>query len=351
MGIVNAVTYPFARLYRRIELVLFRFFVTILIGITCFIKQERMSHENGILVSGRFRVPDQPDFPENDFFTPGREFPLRLRLSSISYSDDAMKQFRAVALKLSGNRFESPWDLKMNTGRHAIFFTARSFWEFMKVWIAGRKEHYHVFFKKYPTSIDCTNDAYRRNPVSFARLHYHSRNPIGFRSKDGRDFYAKFRMIPAQPGPETGRLNTEDLKEPWNPDRLPGDTRDKNYLKAEFIARLEKKRVKFILQMQLHAVQSGDDPEILNSARRWETGEHPWMDLGHITAAHAMSYEESKLTHYWIGHVPRGTMRILTARSMDDYTSVNYLRLWSIWIQRMRLLSYKIRGMPQNYFG
>ena len=336
--------------FSRLKLFLFKVFVNLVIGASCFLKQQRMSHENGVQSAGKLKIVDNPEYPENEFLRAGREFDIRLRHSSITYPDDAMKQFRAVAIKFADSRFHSPLDIKMNTGRTAIFFNGSSFWYFIKVFSAGKRDNYKKFFNKYPGSTDRANDAYRMNPSSFSQLYYHMRNPLGFKSKDGKARYCKFRVIPYDRGPESGLLDSEARKAPWDPDRLPGDTRSESYLKDEFVERVNQGPVKYWLQIQIHEVQAEYEEEILNSARAWDEATHPWMDCAEVTVDRILPYEESKLTHYNVGNNP-DALGILPAYSMSDMRSINYLRAGNLWIQHMRLFSYKVRGMPKDFYG
>ena len=80
-----------------------------------------MSHENGALARGRFRVVDNPTFPEHDFFAAGREFPCRVRHAAVLFRDDAKMCVRSAAIKLSDERFDSPFDVLMNSGRVGLF--------------------------------------------------------------------------------------------------------------------------------------------------------------------------------------------------------------------------------------
>ena len=54
-------------------------------------------------------------------------FPVRLRHSNLKAFDDAELDLRAVALKFADSDFESPFDLMMNTGEEAAFWSIYSF--------------------------------------------------------------------------------------------------------------------------------------------------------------------------------------------------------------------------------
>ena len=56
-----------------------RMFAVGIAVILSFPKRYRMSHNNGIAGRGTVRIVDNPQFPEHDFFTPGKEFGVRVR--------------------------------------------------------------------------------------------------------------------------------------------------------------------------------------------------------------------------------------------------------------------------------
>src|SRR5205823_12797134 len=163
----------------------------------------------------------------HDFFRAGREFPCRLRHASAAFTDEALLTVRSASLKFADSAYASPFDLEMNTGDAVAFNTARQFWQFMKVHIAGHGDAYRRYFGRYPLAARSASMGVRRNPETFAKLIYDSQVPIAFAARDGRPRYVKFRLVAAEDGPEAG------IPESWETDdvvghemtRLPGDTR------------------------------------------------------------------------------------------------------------------------------
>ena len=83
----------------RLQLRLVVAIMTVIITLTSFVKQRRMSHENGVTAKGRVRVVDNPTFPEHDFFQAGREWPCRIRHATVLFKDDAKMTVRGASLK------------------------------------------------------------------------------------------------------------------------------------------------------------------------------------------------------------------------------------------------------------
>jgi hypothetical protein len=314
-----------------------------------FSTRQRMSHLQGVLARGRIRVVDDPTFPEHDFFRPGREFACRLRHASAAFQDEALLTVRAASLKFADAEYDSPFDLEMNTGDAVAFCTARQFWQFMLVHLAGHGDAYRTYFGRYPLAMRSAQLGVRRNPESFAKLIYESQVPIRFTARDGRRRYVKFRMLPAEGGPETG------IPEAWETDdvvghemtRLPGDTRPRNYLSAEFARRLSEGPVGYRLQLQLHEARPDDSPEILNCSRPWEEASHPWQELASVEIRQHIPYRQGNRTIFSITHQPP-SLGLLPARSLDDYNSLNYVRARSLPAKQLRLLSYRLFGMPAD---
>ena len=101
----------------------------------CLPKRQRMSHNNGIAATGTLRIVDDPRFPGHAFFAPGKVYPCRIRHASASLLDDAINDVRAIAIKFSDQRMESPFDIEMNTGAVSPFWSALSFLKF--AWLGG----------------------------------------------------------------------------------------------------------------------------------------------------------------------------------------------------------------------
>ena len=134
-------------LSRRGILALLTFVVTLLVAANSLFGKVRMSHENGILLRGRLRIVDQPDFAAHPFFVAGAAFTCRLRHAAASFVDDAKVVMRSASIKFADARTRWPFDFLMNSGRVPLFWNVRSLVEFMRVTIAGRGK----YFVPYPS--------------------------------------------------------------------------------------------------------------------------------------------------------------------------------------------------------
>lgn len=77
---------------------------------------RRSTHMPGVGATGTLTVLANPDVPENDFFVPGRQFPIRLRHSNAAFVDDAGVVPRGCALKFTNSPTGGPLDLVFNSG-------------------------------------------------------------------------------------------------------------------------------------------------------------------------------------------------------------------------------------------
>lgn len=338
------------KLLRRLQLQASVVYVTSFITMNSLVKKERMSHENGIAATGRLRIVDDPEFPDHDFFRPGREFPVRLRHATVLYRDDAKLTVRGVSIKFADTRFESPLDLLMNTGRVGLFFDARSFMQFMRGTMSGRGQNWLPYLTARPQAMFGGGDSVRRNPESFARLSYNSKTCYGFIDRDGVFSYARYRLIPAEGWQswedDSGLPSEWEREHSWFQNPLPQETRGRNYLKDEYRERLARGPVEYRLQIQLRDRPPGSvDPAWVTSEYEWETSDAPWRDLAHVSIDTPLSHEEAQLTWYSLRNhptslpLPRGT-------SIDDPHSLVDLRLASDWARKARLFSYR-RGGPK----
>ncbi|QRK10603.1 hypothetical protein JQX13_11240 [Archangium violaceum] len=274
-----------------------------------------MSHDNGMAVRGRLRVTENPTFPAHDFFEPGREFACRLRHASVSYPNDTVILVRAASLKFADSEYESPLDLEMNTGTMSLFWSARSFMEFVT------KKNPRVkgldswtYYDKYPRGLLASADGCRKDPNSFTQLYYHSQVPTRFVTR-------------------------------WNED-LTDPSRSPNYLKEELVERLSRGPVTYHLQIQVHTPRSGESPEILNSNVAWDEATHPHMDLGTVTLEEVLPFEDGVRTRFSVRHHPP-SLGLLPAESVDDYNSLNYMRGASDMAKSARVLLCRLFGVPK----
>jgi hypothetical protein len=323
--------------------------MTVGITLSSFFKRKRMSHENGAIARGRFRVVDNPEFPEHDFFTAGREFPCRIRHAAVLFRDDAKMCVRSAALKLADTRFDSPFDVLMNSGRVGLFWSARTTWEFRKT--NDRGKQFVPYLRHNPQAVFGGGDSSRRDPESFSKLSYHSQTCFGFIDVHGTYFYCRYRLIPARDwdGVDSGALTQWWRDHNWFQNPLPDEQRTRNYLKDELHKRLEGDgTIEYRFQIQTRRRPPGPDPTWVTAQYDWDETVTPWHDVAHVTLEDALDYTESMLTWYDISNHP-ASLPVPTGVSIDDPHSVNNLRLATKRAAQARLLSYKLRGMPPKF--
>lgn len=335
----------FGELKDKIVLWIYSRFFSMMLGIfLAFFQRQRMSHNNGIAGDGWLKIVDDPAFPEHEFFTKNRIFPIRIRHASVTFLDDAMSCFRSISIKLSHERFKSPFDLEFNTGETSVFWNAVSFLQFAKM----RKEKWGVEYveynKLYPEGVVGVKKGMRRMATSFHNLHYYSKTPFLFIGTDGIKRYAKYRVVPFDNEPEQGEGHNLVDWDVCNQRVLPDDIRGRNYLKYEYEDRVREKGAKYRFQIQTRVANVDDDPEIFNNMKLWDYQIFPWHDLGYFEIEKTLDWKESTLTTFSVNNMPK-SLGVLPAKSIYDYNSVNYMRAHSEFARRMRMFSYKIFGM------
>lgn len=333
---------------RRLQLWIYsHFWAGMVLLLRSFLLRQRMSHDNGTTAIGRIKVVDAPTFPAHEFFAPARVFTARLRHASVSYPDDTVIQVRSASLKFADSFYDSPFDLEMNTGTISLFWSARNFLEFAA---AGRMVNglaFSTFYDKYPRGLLAAKEGLRRNPTSFSQMYYHSQCAQLFLGIDGVRRYAKFRLIPNDRGPESGLIPIDELTDRWSELVAPGETGSPNYLKQEFAERIGRAPVLYHLQIQLHTVVPGEDAAICNCNIAWDETTHPWMDVASVELSTLLSLDANNKMRFSLRHAPP-TLAALPAVSIDDYNSINYMRIKSDYAKSARLFFYRIFGMPKR---
>ncbi|MCG9911362.1 MAG: hypothetical protein MH137_08670 [Flavobacteriales bacterium] len=307
--------------------------------------RSRMSHNNGIAGQGQMKIVGNPEFPEHPFYAAGKVFPVRVRHASATFLDDAMNCIRSISIKLSHNRFKSPFDIEMNSGQTSLFWSAASFLKFGSM----RKEKWGVEYveynRLYPEGLKGAQQAVRRHATSFHNVHYYSKTPFLFVGKDGIKRYAKYRVKPFDDEPESGIDNNPSDWDMSNQRVLPHETRGRNFLKYEYEDRVKREGAKYRLQIQTRIAQDDDDPEVFNNMILWDEQIFPWQDLGVIEITEVLDWKESTRMGFSVNNMPK-TLGVLPAKSIFDYNSLNYLRAHSEIARKARMWSYWFWGVP-----
>lgn len=103
-------------------------------------------------------------------------------------------------------------------------------------------------------------DGLRRAPSSFADLVYYSQIPYKFIPFDEKPRLIKFRLVPAEPCRETGRLDDMEQAVVWEMERRVSDNNTKFYLRNEYMRRLERDEpIKYVIQAQMTNCENPED--------------------------------------------------------------------------------------------
>lgn len=300
-------------------------------GFKALVTGRRTTHFRGVGGRGHIDIVAQPEFPEHEFFTPGRRFGCRLRHANASFADDVICQVRGCSLKFADADFDSPLDIVMNSGATSAFWC---FWSFMEFANARVFDQGHPFgwpgqerwFRRLPAACLGTIESARSLPSSYADVTYYTKIAYPFHAKDGRRRYAKYRLIRMGLQQESGLLDEREQWKSWHQSRFPGDDRPKSVLVREFEQRLARP-LEYQLQIQLWDWdEQRDTLEVLNSCRYWNEDEHPWLDLAVVTLEQAMPAAQTEVTRVWLGHQPP-SLGITEPIHVRDYRSLPWARV------------------------
>lgn len=294
-------------------------------GSKALLTGHRATHMQGIGGRGTITVVSKPEFPEHEFFTPGRVFQSRIRHANASFYDDACSQVRACSLKFADTDSASPLDILMNTGVIQAFWNFESFMAF----VIGRFgctptywEPQREWLRKWPGCFVGIIESVRIAPTSFAELLYHTCIVYPFRARDGKNRYAKYRLVPCGMTQESGFLDAAHQRQPWIQCRDSNDTRPKKYLPDEYRQRLQSGPVEYLLQIQLREFDVARDTwEFFNSARVWDLTTSPWLDLARVSINEALPDEVTERMQMWLGHQPP-SLGLTNSFSNVDYRSL-----------------------------
>lgn len=351
----------------RVQLALNVAVFTVLITLGSFFKQRRMSHENGVTLRGTVRIIENPELPPNRFFRPGRAFDCRLRHGTVLFKDDAKMTVRSASIKFADEPFHSPFDMLMNTGEVGLFWNGKTFIDFAKM--TNRHGKFFVpYLRKYPQALYGGGRSSRRNPGSFTDLSYHSQTCYGYVSVDGTYYYVRYRLVATDweqrlrkrgdvfdddrhpdKEMEPGELADWWADHNWLQNPYPDEQRSRNYLKDEIADRIERDgKVEYRLQVQLREKPPGPERQWVSAKYEWYDDVVPWQDIAIVTLTGVCSYEENQLTWFDLENHPED-LPVPLGVSLEDPHSLNNFRMAGKWAARARLLSYKLRGMPEKF--
>ncbi|MDX1647167.1 MAG: hypothetical protein R3304_08475 [Longimicrobiales bacterium] len=320
---------------------------SVMLTIFLSLRRTRMSHNNGVVGRGSATIvadPDEISLPP--LFVPGRVFPCRVRHAAASFMDDAMRVVRSMSVKFADENYDSPFDMELNTGEVALFWSCASFLRFAKYKRTKYGIQYHEYYRRYPAGVRGAQVGMRRDPTSFTNLEYYAQTPYLWTGEDEVQRYARYRCVPHPHVPESGKLDPTDMSDPSEDQRIrPGETRSRNYLKEEYQRRIPEKPARYMLQVQLHTAQDDDSPEIFNCCAEWDERTHPWHDLALIEVNEVLDWETSCLTAYSLANLP-DELGMIPAESIFDYNSLNYMRRHSELARKVRVLTCRIFGAP-----
>ena len=127
----------------RIEMEKIKF----LFGAAALLTGKRPTHPDGIAAQGMATIVAYPQFPNCEFFTPGRCYPVCLRHSTLKSIDNAGLNFLSASIRFADSDVESPLDITMSTGRSTIFWDVQGIYDSIE---AGRSGDLKGYYLKRP---------------------------------------------------------------------------------------------------------------------------------------------------------------------------------------------------------
>ncbi|KAJ7376325.1 arachidonate 5-lipoxygenase [Desmophyllum pertusum] len=331
-----------------------------LFGAKALIKGQRATHPVGVGAEGIATIVSNPKIPKNEFFTPGRSFPVCLRHSTIQSVDDVLIDFCGGSLRFAGSDdMESPCDLVMGTGPTTPLWSVPAIYDAVRAKVSGDLKTYLLLG---PDHLAANIGGLRQKPESFYDQRFHTEVIFDFKALDGVRRYVRFRLIPADGRPETGLLSEEVQWQPWVNERSPTETLPKDYLKREYKERITRGALEYKLQLQLHEAKDNDPPLTLQIGKEWDESTHPWLDLADIKMTTLLSPTVTERLRFIHTNLP-STIGLLPAQSVDDPSVVVHVRnavyVWSYDLRSKRsnkvvpdhMASYHIRVQTGSRSG
>ncbi|MEA3211389.1 MAG: hypothetical protein QOE70_4446 [Chthoniobacter sp.] len=291
----------------------------------------RPTHTYGVGARGEARIVVPIEFPENDFFIPGKTYPVLLRHSTPGgRSDNRARDGASASVKFCDEQADPSaqglQNILMNTARSLFVRTARTFF---KLVTTPNEERVEKLLEPKILDDAILAEAFRSGG-SFTEYYFHSQICYELTDRSGAMSYLRFRLVPGDRGPERGQLPTS-----WQPKGVTcfppfeGDPRSESYLRQDFLSRFQYGGIRYFLQGQL---RPGNDKDAVDCTQVWDPERYPWTDLAEIHLTEALTPDELDVlafdvnwTHPCIA-LPLATSGLWEGLQADNPASLGHAR-------------------------
>ena len=118
--------------------------IKFMFGAAALLTGKRPTHPVGIGAQGIATIVADPQFPNCEFFTPGRSFPVCLRHATLKSIDDVGLNFLSASIRFADSDTESPLDIPLSTGRCAIIWDAQGVYDALEANRSGDVKGYYL---------------------------------------------------------------------------------------------------------------------------------------------------------------------------------------------------------------
>jgi hypothetical protein len=162
-----------------------------------------------------------------------------------------------------------------------------------------------------------------RDSGSYTDYYYHTQICFEYVDANHVPHYIRFRIVNADRGPERGNYppSFRPLGITVYP-HLPDDTRTPDHLRQDFINRVKRWGVKYLLQAQIRPF---DHKEALNCSALWDEKYYPWQDVGEIHLTSLLSHDEMDALEFDANRT-HASINLPLAVGADDHASLGHSR-------------------------
>jgi thioesterase domain-containing protein/acyl carrier protein len=296
------------------------------------LRKERMYNRTMTAVAGSLQMLEHPDVPDHCLLSPNRHFPVLASFSNTFVDDDAMPDGRRMVIRLlNAERPEDfkhgLFDLTLNTGE--CFYASNAAQAFR---FNHSEEKRAALIKEHP---DIVPIHWRmiHEAISYSIYSYYSQIPTSYTSKEGAQWLARFRIVPVNDAKGAGLyVPMVGQRPPFPPHflaRREGETRSSTFLHEDLRTRIEREKIEYWLQIQLHEVTTSEaeNERALNCKIPWPENRYPWKVLGRLTLDSLIEDKQSVESLQFSPIFAPPELGIVLAQSPDEAASLNHMRV------------------------
>jgi acyl carrier protein len=289
------------------------------------LRQGRTFHKAATTLAGKMYIINNPKIPAHHFFDPNKQYAVIIRHANGVQEDDAAIDNRGATLRVlnpaDAENFSSPlFDLLLTTGECFFSRNAQDFY----TWMTCNAQEREQIATANPQLAKASWDM-MRYAESYTQLYYYSKVANHFVDTAGKQYLARFRLIPVSRIKESGYvIERATVLPPELTKRAEQDKRDIDFLHQDLRKLIARDGINYLLQVQVRP-KIANSTVLLDCTHPWSATETEWLDVAHLHLNTIVDNSKIESLDFNPVNAP-ADLSMPLASSPTDPASLNHLR-------------------------